>query len=133
LGLAATDIESPRGPEVSKNASQILGLIGLRSSEGDLQSLRQKEITKYEVQVVFQADAQSLKQKGEQIVRKSNLGLVEYDVHVVIVCPLYKTLRGKYSDLFRDATNLNSAFSSAQVARFLYDCYLMHVESVAET
>jgi hypothetical protein len=51
---------------------------------------------------------------------------------VVFVCPLYEILRVKYSE-FRDATNLNTAFSSAQIARFLYDCYLMHVESVAET
>jgi hypothetical protein len=29
--------------------------------------------------------------------------------------------------------NLNSAFNSAQTARILYDCYLMHVESVAKT
>jgi hypothetical protein len=42
-------------------------------------------------------------------------------------------LRVNYSELFRDATNLNSAFSSAQIAKFMYDCYLMHVESVAET
>jgi hypothetical protein len=48
---------------------------------------------------------------------------------VVDVCPLYETLRVKYSVLFRDATNLNSAFNSAQIARFLYDCYLIHVES----
>jgi hypothetical protein len=46
---------------------------------------------------------------------------------------LYEILRVKYSGLFRDATNLNSAVSSAQIARFLYDCYLVHVESVAET
>jgi hypothetical protein len=65
--------------------------------------------------------------------KKCNLGLVEDEVHVVFVCPLYEILRVKYSELFRDATNLNSAFSSAQSARFLYDCYLMHVESVAET
>jgi hypothetical protein len=37
------------------------------------------------------------------------------------------------SELFRDATNLNSAFSTAQIAKFLYDCYLMRVGCVAET
>jgi hypothetical protein len=53
---------------------------------------------------------------------------------------MYVNLRGgggwrgaEVMALFRDATSLNSAFSSAQIARFLYDCYLMHVESVAET
>jgi hypothetical protein len=60
-------------------------------------------------------------------------GVVEDEVHVVFVCPLYDSLRVKYSELLRDATNLNSAFSSAQIARFLTDCYLLHVESVAET
>jgi hypothetical protein len=62
-----------------------------------------------------------------------NLRVVEDEAHVVFVCPLIETLRVKYPELFRDATNLNSAFSSAQIARFLYDCYLMHVESLAET
>jgi hypothetical protein len=43
------------------------------------------------------------------------------------VCPFYETLRVKCPELFRDATNLSSVFSSAQIARFLYDSYLMHV------
>jgi hypothetical protein len=55
------------------------------------------------------------------------LGVVGDEAPVVFVCPLYETLRVKYSELFRDATNLNSAFSAAQIAEFLYDCYLMHV------
>jgi hypothetical protein len=72
-------------------------------------------------------------ERENRLCKKCNLGLVEDEVHVVFVCPLYEILRVKYSGLFRDATNLNSAFSSAQIARFLYNCYLMHVESVAET
>jgi hypothetical protein len=65
--------------------------------------------------------------------KNCNLGVVEDEAHVVFVCPLYETLRAKHSELFRDATKLNSAFSTAHIATFLYDCYLMHVESVAET
>jgi hypothetical protein len=65
--------------------------------------------------------------------KKCKLGVVQDEVHVEFVCPLYETLRIIYSELFRDATILNSAFSSAQIARLLFDCYLMHVESVAET
>jgi hypothetical protein len=65
---------------------------------------------------------------------KKKLGVVEDEVHVVFVCPLYdETLMVNYSELFRAATNLNIAFSSAQIARNLYGCYLTHVESVAET
>jgi hypothetical protein len=71
-------------------------------------------------------------ERGNRLCKKRNLGLVKDEVHVVFVCPLYEILRVKYSESLRDATNLNSAFSSAKIARFLYDCYLMHVESVAE-
>jgi hypothetical protein len=46
-------------------------------------------------------------------------------------CPLYQMLRVKYPELFRDATNVTNAISSAQIARYLYDWYLMHVESAA--
>jgi hypothetical protein len=59
--------------------------------------------------------------------KKCKLGVVQDEVHVEFVCPLYETLRIIYSELFR------GAFSSAQIARLLFDCYLMHVESVAET
>jgi hypothetical protein len=70
-----------------------MDLIGLRSSEADLQSLKQKE----------------------RMCKKYDLGVVEAEVHVVFGCPIYETLRVKYSELFRDATNLNGtgAFSSA--------------------
>jgi hypothetical protein len=71
-------------------------------------------------------------ERENRLCKKCYLGLVKDEVHVVFVCPLYEILRVKYSGLFRDATNLNSAVSSAQIARFLYDCYLVHVESVAE-
>jgi hypothetical protein len=72
-------------------------------------------------------------ERENRLCKKNYLGVVEDEIHVVFVCPLSETLRVKYSEYFRDATNLNSAFNSAQIARFLYDCYMMHVESVAET
>jgi hypothetical protein len=71
--------------------------------------------------------------RENNLCNRSNLGVLEDESQVVFVCPLYETLRVKYSELFRDATNVNRAFSTAQIANFLYDCYLMHVESVAET
>jgi hypothetical protein len=49
--------------------------------------------------------------------KKYNSGVVEDEAYVVIVCPLYETLRLKYSELFRDESNLNSAFSTAQIAK----------------
>jgi hypothetical protein len=72
-------------------------------------------------------------EKENRKCKKCNLGVVEDEAHAVFVCPLYETLRVKYSELFRDATNLNTVFRTAQIANFLYDCYLMHVEFVAET
>jgi hypothetical protein len=50
--------------------------------------------------------------------QKMNSGVVKNEAHVLFVCPLQKTLSLKYSELFRDATNFTSAFSSAQIARF---------------
>jgi hypothetical protein len=70
-------------------------------------------------------------EREKKLCKKCKLRVVEDEVHVVFVCPLYETLRVKYSELFRDATNLNSSLNSVQIAR--YDCYLMHVEFVAET
>jgi hypothetical protein len=68
-------------------------------------------------------------ERENTLCKQCSLGVVKDEAHVVFVCPLYETLRVQYSELFGDAKNLNSAFSSAEKARFLYDCYLMHVES----
>jgi hypothetical protein len=51
---------------------------------------------------------------------------------MIFVCPLYALLRLKYTELFADALNLSSVCQSALAARFIYDCYRMHAEFVAE-
>jgi len=58
-------------------------------------------------------------------------GVGEDEAHVVFVCPLYATLRVIYSELVLSAMNLNSALRSAQIARFVYNSYIIHADSEA--
>jgi len=52
--------------------------------------------------------------------------------HVVFECPLYAPLRQKHKKLFEQAQDLSSVCQSPLAARFIYECYLMHAEFVAE-
>jgi len=51
---------------------------------------------------------------------------------MVFECPLSASLRLKHSNLFATAQDLSSVCRLPLAARFVYDCYFMHAEFVAE-
>ena len=71
-------------------------------------------------------------ERQERICKRCSLGTVEDEEHMIFVCPLYAPLRLKHTELFAGAPNVRSVCQSALAARFIYDCYLMHAEFVAE-
>jgi len=70
--------------------------------------------------------------RNDRICKKCQLGATENEEHVVFECPLYAPLRQKHKKLFEQAQDLSSVCQSPLAARFIYECYLMHAEFVAE-
>jgi len=67
-----------------------------------------------------------------RVSRNCRMGASEDENYMVFDCLLYAPLSLKHSNTFAAAQDLSSVCKSPLAARFMYDCYLMQAEFVAE-